>query len=70
MKRNYFQNVDHDKCAIYRLPVKPLTSRRAYSPHLLYHYTIVILRGKHFLELIKTNLKINKVETPLIVQAN
>lgn len=55
MKRNYFQNFDHEKCAIYCLPVRPLTSRRAYSPHLLYHYTIFleILKGTHFLELLK-----------------
>lgn len=55
-------------------PLKPLTSRHAYSPHLLYHYTIffVILIGRYFLELhlIKTNMKISKVEIRLIVQDN
>lgn len=55
MKRNYFQNFDHEKCAIYLLPVRPLTLRCAYSPHLLYHYTIFlkILMGTHFLEIFK-----------------
>lgn len=42
MKRNYFQNFDNEKCAIYRLPIRSLTSRRAYSPYLLYHYTIFL----------------------------
>lgn len=55
MKRNYFQNFDNEKCAKYRLPIRPLTSRRAYSPHLLYHYTIFLemVMGTHFLELCK-----------------